>query len=267
MTKGIVLGDKGPLVVHSDYSWELKAGGFAASNHTHPECALAEHVHVGYADAVHAHDYAATIHGHAIGDTTGLQAALDGKSATSHDHAGVYAEAIHNHDASYAATGHDHAGVYSPVGHTHPGGSEAFPVGSVFIAVVSANPGTLLGYGTWAAFAAGRMLVGLNAIDADFDAAEETGGAKTHTLTATELPAHTHSVTDPGHAHGLQRYPTATGGSSGFTADTSMSGTPAAITLPMASATTGITIGSTGSGGAVNHMPPYIVCYMWKRTA
>ena len=47
-------------------------------------------------------------HSHAISDTTGLQLALDGKSAN-----------VHNHDASYAALGHDHAGSYSPLGHTH----------------------------------------------------------------------------------------------------------------------------------------------------
>lgn len=147
------------------------------------------------------------------------------------------------------------------------GGGPAFPVGSVFLSVVSTNPGTLLGYGTWVAFAAGRMLVGLNVGDPDFDTVEETGGAKTHTLATANLPAHNHPVTDPGHTHLTQRYPTATGASSGFTADTSMSGTPADNTLSTKANTTGITVGNTGSGTAVNHLPPYIVVYCWKRTA
>jgi microcystin-dependent protein len=50
-----------------------------------------------------------------------------------------------------------------------------------------------LGFGTWAAFGAGRVLVGLDAGDVDFDTVEETGGAKTHTLTVDEMPSHTHT--------------------------------------------------------------------------
>src|SRR3990167_5515456 len=59
--------------------------------------------------------------------------------------------------------------------------SGAWTIGSVFLSVVATSPATLLGFGTWAAFGAGKMLVGRDGADADFDTAEETGGAKTHT--------------------------------------------------------------------------------------
>lgn len=131
---------------------------------------------------------------------------------------------------------------------TPPGGSNAFPVGSVFIAVVSTNPATLLGYGTWAAFGAGRVLVGIDAVDTDFDTAEETGGAKTHTLTSAEMPAHTHDEQAPS---------SASSGAMKFGIDTNASGSQAA----------GITTASAGGGGAHNNLPPYVVVYMWKRTA
>jgi hypothetical protein len=88
-----------------------------------------------------------------------------------------------------------------------PGG-QAFPIGSVFIAVVATNPSTLLGYGTWTAIAAGRMLVGLDSSDAAMDAAEKVGGAKTVTLDTTMIPAHTHMQ---------RRHGTTTGTLSGIT--------------------------------------------------
>ena len=58
---------------------------------------------------------------------------------------------------------------------------KAYPVGSIYInASVSTNPATLLGFGTWSAFGAGRTLVGIDSGDTDFDTIGETGGAKTH---------------------------------------------------------------------------------------
>ncbi len=124
-----------------------------------------------------------------------------------------------------------------------------YPVGSIYInAAVATNPGTLLGFGTWAAFGAGRVIVGLNAADSDFDTVQETGGAKTHTLTTAELPSHTHTVSIPSSENG---------GSSNDHAlfpDSTSSGET-------------FTSGATGGGGAHNNVQPYIVAYMWRRTA
>ena len=127
-----------------------------------------------------------------------------------------------------------------------------YPVGSIYInATNSTNPGTLLGFGTWAAFGAGRVMVGLDSSDGDFNSAEETGGAKTVSLTTSQLPSHSHSIsyTDSGDG-GVNISPN-------FTAGIKFSsGGPITHTT-----------GTTGSGSAHNNVQPYIVVYMWKRTA
>ena len=125
---------------------------------------------------------------------------------------------------------------------------DAWPVGSVFIAVVATNPASLLGGGTWVAFGTGRTLVGIDAAQAEFNTAEGTGGAKTHTLSTAELPAHTHSLAilvDGG------------GSGSGLYSSSSMTSTAQSTQNS----------NSTGSGGAHNNLQPYIVVYFWKRTA
>ena len=126
----------------------------------------------------------------------------------------------------------------------------AYPVGAIFTTTVAyANSAAVvaaIGGTTWTAFGAGKVLVGVDASDTDFDTVEETGGAKTHTLTISEMPAHTHSYdkqvtsTDAISIHDIVR---TTGGN------------------------TGATTGSTGSGNAHNNLQPYITVYMWKRTA
>ena len=144
----------------------------------------------------------------------------------------------------------------------------AYPVGSIYISVSSTNPATSLGFGTWSAFGAGKVLVGLDSGDTDFDTVEETGGSKTSSAVMNHT--HTVNVTDPGHDHLLQGYPTATGASSGYTRDTSMSGTPADSTLSTKANTTGITATTDNPAGGVasfSLMNPYIVVYMFKRTA
>ena len=129
--------------------------------------------------------------------------------------------------------------------------SDVYPVGSIYInASVSTNPGTLLGFGTWVAFGAGRVPVGIDASQTEFDTAEETGGSKTHTLTVSEIPAHTHNL-----------------GSKDSTAGDGGAFNEEFIEDP-ADTTNGpnVTSSSTGGGSAHNNLQPYIVVYMWKRT-
>lgn len=153
----------------------------------------------------------------------------------------------------------------------------AWPVGSVFIAVVATNPNTLLGFGTWAAFGTGRTLVGIDAADADFDVVEEVGGAKTVTLVTAEIPAHTHvqdahTHVQNSHSH-LQRSQTATTGTAsswehGVLDTTSTAAeTLATDTTVATNQNTTATNQNAGGGGAHANVQPYIVVYMWKRTA
>jgi hypothetical protein len=142
--------------------------------------------------------------------------------------------------------------------------SAVYPVGSIYInAGVSTNPATLLGFGTWTAFGAGRVLVGLNASDASFDTLEETGGSKDSVVVSH---THTATVTDPGHTHSLTNLATysdtVSGG--GITIQTR---TNSANTT--ASAVTGISVANstTGSSGTNANLQPYITVNMWKRTA
>ena len=141
-------------------------------------------------------------------------------------------------------------------------GNLFYPVGSIYTnATVATNPGTLLGFGTWTAFGAGRVAVGFDAGNALFDTAEETGGSAnaivvTHTHTAT--------VTDPGHFHTQDAYNQPGIGNSG--------GGGARVTNiggNTGSKTTGITVSNSteGSSGTNANYQPYITVYMWKRTA
>ena len=123
-----------------------------------------------------------------------------------------------------------------------------YPVGSIYInAAVATNPATLLGFGTWVAFGAGRVMVGLDATDSDFDTAQETGGAKTVTLTTSQIPSHTHTATLMGNGEDETQDLPAAGDS----------------TNPSRTMTTN----ATGGGGAHDNVQPYIVVYMWRRTA
>jgi hypothetical protein len=146
--------------------------------------------------------------------------------------------------------------------------SAVYPVGSIYInAAVATNPGTLLGFGTWTAFGAGRVMVGFDSTDALFDTAEETGGSKdavvvSHTHTATS------TVTDPGHVHNAELFYDDNNPRNSFRGSLGNNSQGLKSTN---TATTGITVATTnsteGSSGTNANLQPYITVYMWKRTA
>lgn len=119
-----------------------------------------------------------------------------------------------------------------------------YPVGIVITLGVSTNPATLFGFGTWTAIA-GKVIVGLNGAETEFDTLDETGGAKTVTLDVTQIPPH---------AHTIQTY--SEGGTPDIYVGGDSSSTPAAT--PSTS--------SVGGGLSHNNLQPYIVKYVWQRT-
>jgi len=143
------------------------------------------------------------------------------------------------------------------------GGGEAFPIGAVFLSVVATSPTTLLGYGAWARFGQGRMLVGVSEGEGEFASPEQVGGAKTVVLTEAQLARHGHPGWDDGHIHpssmpsdsdNTQVTPPPSGWVS---SGTSMKGTEIG--------NANVKVGLSGDNEPHPNLPPYIAVYMWKR--
>lgn len=120
--------------------------------------------------------------------------------------------------------------------------STIYPVGSIYMSVNSANPSTLFG-GTWVAWGTGRVPVGVDTSQTEFNTVEKTGGSKflqehkhTYSIRNTTVPSAV-QLADPYYVSGTNW----TGSSTWETK-------------------------SAGTGDSGN-LQPYITCYMWKRTA
>ena len=127
-----------------------------------------------------------------------------------------------------------------------------YPVGSIYCNYSnSSNPNTILGFGTWTALA-GRFVVGIDGTQTEFDTINETGGAKTNTH------FHWQTVGSDG-----TLYAEIAGSSSGqsrvITANR-------ATYAPTGQAIAGIREDGTHTS-TIATLPPYIVVYMWRRTA
>ena len=122
-----------------------------------------------------------------------------------------------------------------------------YPVGSIYMSVNNTNPANLFG-GTWVRWGNGRVPVGVNADNKNFNTVEKTGGSATHTLTVDEIPSHSHRLYSRAVYSGTGNH-------------------IAHCNQDNGSDSYAYTTGSTGGGKAHNNLQPYITCYMWKRTA
>lgn len=129
--------------------------------------------------------------------------------------------------------------------------SALLPVGSIVVLGVSTNPATLYGFGTWTAIE-GRVLVG-KAATGTFGTLNAAGGAETHTLSTAEMPVHNH-VYKANLVHSDGQLVTVEYINSGLAYGNAR--------RRYVDATE-----NRGDGSAHNNLQPYIVKYMWQRTA
>ena len=173
---------------------------------------------------------------------------------------------------------------------------QAYPVGSIYMSVVETNPAELFG-GTWEAIAPGRVLLGAGEYTPSISyTAGDKGGVTSKILSSSNIPKHTHTVeikeTAATHKHrngvydegpegngplstnygAVKMYPTAT--QHVMAADSSGFGTSTQLYMGYTSETSAVhthnvTVGYYGAKEPteISVMQPYLVVYMWKRTA
>lgn len=127
-----------------------------------------------------------------------------------------------------------------------------YPVGSIYMSATLdtvAKVQDALG-GTWVKWGAGRVPVGVDTTQTEFNTVGKTGGEKTHTLTVNEMPSHTHNKL----------------AINALTSDASLVDRIASASTSRTDAKT-MNLSNTGGGAAHNNLQPYITCYMYKRTA
>lgn len=122
------------------------------------------------------------------------------------------------------------------------------PIGSLYFNIYNTNPHDLFG-GTWERIAKGRVLVGVDENDEDFNESQKIGGEKKHQLTKDELPPidiRTNYATPDqggGYGSGLQ-YGTTNGNSDN------------------------ILVRNINNGNKEhNNLQPYFTCYIWVRVS
>lgn len=155
-----------------------------------------------------------------------------------------------------------------------------YPVGSIYISTISTNPNMLFGFGTWSTYAQGRTLIGAGG---DYTAGD-TGGSEipallnhghsftkgtavgTSNLTGEVWNMATQSSTVNLNATGV----CSTGSRSegvGYAVNSHTSNDGFVIDVNHSHSVTGTITNSSSGDQAKGNLPPYIVTYIWVRTA
>lgn len=201
---------------------------FRAGEVTHPSDPAIEAGDVAYYWDIHGNQHSMLV------SSTSFSCGVSQRTVSS------AASAMNNASTRYTNTSRNYSDIMETVTQI------VYPVGSIYMSVNNTSPGALFG-GTWEQLP-DRFLLGAGTTYT----AGNTGGAATHTLATTEIPSHTHKA---GSNSGYYAY----GGDSTTNGPASGSGYRTSFAS--------IDTGSAGGGQAHNNMPPYLVVYMWKRTA
>lgn len=147
-----------------------------------------------------------------------------------------------------------------------------YPIGSIYLSVNSTSPATLFG-GSWTQLK-DRFLLGAGSTYSS----GATGGAATHKLSVAEMPSHAHDTPFFNNMtnNGEMKSDFIGVFGKGVTASQALKDTGQTSTMEMwwinqTNTAEGnewaYLTSAKGSGSAHNNMPPYLVVYMWKRTA
>ncbi len=130
-----------------------------------------------------------------------------------------------------------------------------YPIGSIYLTTSTVNPSTLFG-GTWVRWGNGRVPVGVDSAQSEFESVEKTGGSKF-------MQNHYHDV----------RFGSPAG--AGVSISNAGEGQQSLVVqswswndniLNAKGSTSNLATNTEGTGDSEN-LQPYITCYMWKRTA
>lgn len=150
------------------------------------------------------------------------------------------------------------------------------PIGSIEVNVTGVNPSTYIG-GNWTLWGSGRVPVGIDPTQTEFNTVEKTGGEKTHILTIDEMPKHTHAITitsGGAHQHNVATFPYSGTNKEYYCISQTPGGDVnkditwrGGIAQESGEHTHSASAAENGKSQAHNNLQPYITCYMWKRSA